>query len=567
MINLLGVLVILLLFSILFIFSGRSLLTDLIPKNRNITSLFISTSYFFGMSIFLSIWRTLSFLTNNAIFSLISTLICLIILTYYFGKETLKSFSFEFLSLIKSKWFLLISFFIFFYVILFWLLPLKSLDPYSSIGTLHSLRYTNFANYILEFNQIPVLGQNYGQSMLSAIPIIFGFNSPLLALNLWLSITIINFILLIFSMCKYMDFNVKFSILSTFLILFGNTSFSFLHILTIDSGSPFILNGYTDSISSIGTFVVALFFLNEKIFKNLNSQRVTLKEIIIIFSFSVFWNISSPQNSIFFGLLIVLLFFLKIQINKVILFKVLFYFLVFSFIGVKEGGMYTPSKFKDKIEIPGMKEINKKGISISPGIPFFVDIKGTWEFGNKYLNHQGVEIRKQIKNSGFKFKLVPQIIYLLEQYIVNSIKVIFWPLSGIIGLFILLKFNFIKMGNNFSNQFESKHKKIIFSSLFLFLIGILFNLFVSISGYKWELSRFLILGYFFGMFCLVICFNFLRRNYIIPKRVIYFLVFFITFGPVSNSFVIITRNVFYTENGISFFDKIVLLINTSGIIK
>jgi len=564
-----GILITLIVFSTLFIFIGRILLIIPNVNNKISTSLIVSSSYFVGMAFFLSIWRTFSFITDNALISLIGTLIFSVLIIYFFSKLTYKSFFFEFLGLIKSKWYLLISLFIFLFVGLYWLGSFKELNPFTTIGSLHSPRYANFATYILEFNRIPILGQNYGQSMLAAIPMILGVNRPLLALNLWLSITLINFLILTYSLFLYLNFTVKFSILATFLILFGNTAISFFHILCIDSGSPFILNGYTDSIASIGTFIVVLFFLKHSLITNLTSVRISVNELMLVFAFSIFWNMAAPQNSIFFGGLVVLFLILAIikrDLRTLKAVKILILFVVFSGIGILEGGMYTPMTFKEKIVLPGLMEVGTKGLALNPGIPFHLGIGGYWEYGNKNLVLQSVEIKKQLKSSPSLNVALPMI-SVIEGFVTNSLKVIFWPLIGILGLSFLMKLNSIKYGDLLSSELVSDYRKLIFTTFFVFLIGIVFNLFVSVSGYKWELSRFLILGYFLGMFCLAIFLNFLFESKILSKGGIYFVLIFITIGPFINVFAVILINVIYMKNSIGFFDKVNLLFNTFGMIK
>jgi hypothetical protein len=565
MLNLIGILAISIFFSFLFVIIGKALLTIPDSQKGKGTSLIVSCSYFLGMAFFLSIWRTFSFITNNAVISLLGTLISSIITIYFFGKQTYKPFFFEFLVLVKSKCVLLISLFIFIFVVLFWVGPFEVLSPFTIIGSLHSPRYSNFATYILEFNRIPVLGQNYGQSMLAAIPMIIGFNSPLLSLNIWLSITLIYFTFLVYSMCLHFNFTIKFAILATFIILFGNTAISIFHILCIDSGSPFILNGYTDSIGSIGTFIVVFFFLKNAFFTNAAGSTISKKETILLFSLSVYWNIAAPQNSMFFGAIIGLFLLYTIKKRRSIFkpFKTLILFLAFSCIGIVEGGMYTPPILKEKIGLPGMMEIGEKGIGINPGIPFYIGFVDAWEYGNKNVLLQGSKIKHQLKLSS----MVILIISVSDQLITNGLKVIFWPLFGILGLFIMIKLNHLKNGNLLSKQLESDYNILSFIAFSVFLIGLLLNSFISISGYKWELSRFLIIGYFLGMFCLVISLNFLFRKRVLSKVGIYFFVILITIGPVVNSFANIFANIFYTKNSNTFFEKINVLINTSGMIK
>ncbi|UKJ08246.1 hypothetical protein [Solitalea lacus] len=565
MINLIGILITLCLLSTLFVLTGRVILVIANIKNKTTIPLIVSCTYFLGMAVFLAIWRTFSLITDNALLSLGVTLMIAVAMIFFNWKQTCQSFFFDFFELIKSKWYLLFSISIFFFVGLYWIGSFNELNPFTIIGSLHSPRYANFATYVVEFNRVPVLGQNYGQSMLASIPMFLGFNSPLLALNFWLSITMINFSLLIYSLCLYLNCSAKFSTLATFLVLFGNTAISFFHILSIDSGSPFILNGYTDSIASIGTFIVVLFFLKDTL-ANDSSFRDSIKEIVLIFSVSVFWNIAAPQDSMFFGFLIGLVLIFSFKNNIKATFKIFMLFLVFSCVGIFQGGMYTPSKFKESIVLPGMMEIGSGGIAINPGVPFFVGIGGAWEYGNKNVITQVSDVKKQITSSP-KLSLVVSKILIIEQLVTNSLKVVFWPMLGIIGLILIIKTNTIKNGNLFSKQLALDYNKLIFVAFFVFFIGLIFNLFFSISGYKWELSRFLILGYFLGMICLVLCLNFLFESRILSKWSLYFLMVLITIGPIVNSFAVIFVNIFYTNNRISFLEKINILINTSGMIK
>jgi hypothetical protein len=58
---------------------------------------------------------------------------------------------------------------------------------------------------------------------------------------------------------------------------------------------------------------------------------------------------------------------------------------------------------------------------------------------------------------------------------------------------------------------------------------------LEVSGFKWELSRFLMLGYFYGNFVLMISINKLIENNYIKKRIYIFLIIFMLIGPVINS--------------------------------
>lgn len=68
----------------------------------------------------------------------------------------------------KTLIILLTILFFFAFSFFFWLPPLpSSIGPMDLIGSLHSVRYAWIANYILETNAMPVLAQNYAQSILA----------------------------------------------------------------------------------------------------------------------------------------------------------------------------------------------------------------------------------------------------------------------------------------------------------------------------------------------------------------------------------------------------------------
>lgn len=567
-----GILLTILLFSILFVITGLSISNNFIfNKNTNV-GLQYTIAYFTGMALFASFWRIISYLINSASLSMYLTILICIIIIYVFGRKFIKTSIINVFVIVKNNYFSIlgISAFIFLFTLFYWITPFNELNPFTIIGSLHSPRYANLATYILDFDRIPIVGQNYGQSMLTTIPMIVGLNKPLLTLNLWLSVTMVNFVFLTYTLFRYLNLKRKYALLGSIVVLFGNTAISFVQALVIDSGSPFICNGYTDSISSIGTFILFVLYL-KKIYDNNTQYKISIKDFVILFILAIYWNISSPQNIIFaFAFLSILIFSDLIQgkFLKSVFLKISIVFFVFNLIGITQGGMFTPSNFKDKINLPGMMDIkDKSGIEISPGMPYHIGWAGTWEYGPTVTNSHEVvkETLKSVKSN--PLKNIIKSIYLFESIVTDSLRIIFWPFLGIVGLYIINKKYLKKRYNTEEKEVLNKYNLLFYCSIITFCIGFMLTFVFKISGYKWELSRFLILGYFLGMVCLVVLFDYLNSNNLLSKKTVLILSMIIIIGPVLNSLLIILKNLFSLNNSLGFLERISILIDTLGVIK
>lgn len=236
----LGNLIIIISFSLLFIFSGLLVYRHSFSSIDKMPFSFkFSASYFIGMGLFLAIWRLLSSAFSNVGVALILTLAILIVLYVKDGK-----FKTDLLEIIvhftEKRYFALCAVIIVPTVILlYWLMPSGVITAFSILGSLHSPRYANIATFITENNYIPILSQNYGQSLLTSLPMLLGVNIPLFSLYLWLSISIGMISLFVYGLLKTFNLSKQITLIGTCLVLFGNTALSFTHILVIDSSTPF----------------------------------------------------------------------------------------------------------------------------------------------------------------------------------------------------------------------------------------------------------------------------------------------------------------------------------------
>lgn len=500
--------------SLIMILSGyyflRHVFVEILSHNKYIT---ISASYFIGVALFLSIYRILAIVFSNAYIALMSSLILALLISFllFMDKSFLTKFINNYFKSTNLKnSFLIISLMICFsfYILLYWCEPNSNIsNPFSTIGTLHSVRYSNISKFIFQNNFVPFLNQNYGQSLLSTIHLFLINKGSLLSLFSWLISSLLFLIFGIFGIFKYFKLSLINTILSTSIVMIGTSSISLVPTLIIDSGFPYIFNGYSDTIISIGTFLIFMYWFLHNL--NNNFLKLSLWSLLFLFILFTGWNIFAPQNiviSIF--LLFTVLFNYKLNSTK---FKYLFIVfssvLLFAYIGSNMGGMLFRSKLnKHTNTIQGNMTIDspEKKFSIQPTQPYFIYGNSHWEPLDRSLGED-----KPLKKSVNTFILNPtflnfvtlfyRILWLIETNLWIMLKVLGTPIFGLIILLYLSK-------NYSRNKYLVPFIKY---SLIILFFGILISFSFSVSSYKWELTRFLIPGVFLGMISIsIFLFNF-----------------------------------------------------------
>ena len=485
---------------------------NLLSINKYLTA---SLSYFSGISLFYTLYRVTDILISNAYLALLIS--SLFLISFIFINVIINKDLFIWLNFKKNVFtknffiYILISLVLSAWIFLYWIKPNSIiLGPYSFFGSLHGSKYSNIAKYITSYNKIPLLNQNYGQSLLCTIQLFVNNNASLLSLFFWLTISIHFLIIATYGLLRSFGMSIINSKISTILILWGNTALMISPILIIDSGSPFFFNGYTDSICSIGSLIIFLFWYfknHEILFVDINWRSVVLL-FILFFS----WNIFAPQNIVISVSILVFTIFIYILKRNLKIKRSLFYlFIILCFIltGSKTGGMLMSKKDVKDLPIPGVMSLNKAGmkIGILPHLPYCFYNGFDWEQTSGSLG-----TTDQIKTSYEKYKLKKSIssiselffrvLWLFEINFWIMIKILGIPIIGLIGMYIII----IK-----------KEKNIQFYPLFInttliFLIGVVISFVFRISDYKWELTRFLIPGIYFSMvnFCIFL----FRTNYL-----------------------------------------------------
>ena len=546
-----------------------------IQDTKKYFALEVGSAFFVGLSIFLVLWRTLSFVLGTALAPLlIATGICLIVVVCFWKK---------FLYIKLCSYFRQLKvLFLFFVVVVFFgilyaLIPMpniflqnteQTMPAYGFGGIVHSMRAGNISTYISNNNYIPILNQNYGQSLLASIPSFFGFVSPQLSLVVWLNVCLVFLSLVIYGIINFFIKNHVYSIAGSVITMLAGTALYPGYIEIIDTGSTNMLITNIDTIIGLVTFFIFIvscyFILNRKF--NINYLYL----VIALCGFV--WNIVAAHNMVLAGLFFIVLFFFlnsdtivmrtkKIGVLCVILF-------VGWFIGVWQGSMLLPNKFGDKVDIPGTMSLGDNHdehplIEIRPKM-FLMNV-GTVGMSKKVIESigggnisvdSGVDVVQEVvfndmsvgmedinnsKNKSFSFFTLFKRGRPLR-WVVN-LTLIFYPVMGLIVFGYFLKYK------NMFAESDKKLLKILWStSVVLFVFGFVCSSFVVLYGKEIEMSRFLGFGNFMAMlfFGLVFAIFLQKRKalHFISRYIIYFIFALSLVGPVVQyAFVGIVGNV------------------------
>lgn len=349
----------------------------------------------------------------------------------------------------------------------------------SSIGSLHSSRYANITHYILLNDSIPILGQNYVQSIVAAIPLTFGDHLVFVSLSILLALTA-SFLAIFISGLLKPHFADKTSWFFAIILVFcGGLSIMPQFYLLVDSGYPWFLSGYSDTLVGLASYVILVLVLiesSEKLF------AIQIWHWIFLTVSIVCWFALGIQNVLLLGIL-VLIFFI-VQIRKKQFSQRLFLifcgvFLSATIVGVLEGGMVTPASLQSKVAIPGLQSVkrpNKSVIQIMPGLPHYVFNYN--KTGNQDETFLWLGLKKH--NTGI---------------IMKGFHALGLPVFFIVFLTFVLSLSWVK--KNYENIDEMRNEQIfIYVSILTFTCALFIVIPFSIFSYKWELSRFLIPGYF-----------------------------------------------------------------------
>ena len=435
--------------------------------------------FFIGISSLIVLTRVLSLITSSYRLAIISTIIFQLFYVIYSKTILFGNF---------INWRLIITNFLYITLIfilttLYWLRDLNDNDqPIGSVGTLHSYRYAWISNLVTECDYFPILGQNTGQSTLTAISnILSGHQSPYLYLSLWLSISIFALYTLIAKIIMQFGLKKSTSNLAALIFFTLGSGLSITYVAVIDSGYPIYLNGYTDTMLGIGILIIIINYINRKILSRLKLFDSIVLVFLLINCFFV-----APQNLLAILMFIfILIAFYIIKIPSVIPnpFIKFLLFVMPVVAAIPFGGFLTPKQMLSKIKIPNVDQSAVFMLDFIPGFPFNLTSPSdsVQESEKIVVIFKGLIDTKGISSS--------ETVWFIENLFLTNLRVLFFPLLGMLIAFVLI--NKLKKGTLklFRDLNYLQVQGFFLAGIISVMALITIPTVLKISGYKWELTR------------------------------------------------------------------------------
>jgi hypothetical protein len=525
-------------------------------------SLRIGASYFIGVAFYISLIRTLATVLQRADLAVWITLSFSFFTVIWFHKK-LFIFLREFLSK-KTMIYVMLGLALYAPLLFTYLYPRSyELNDFSHTWTLPFVRYSWFSNLISECKFIPVIGQNYGQSILSFMGGEVSGKSPYLFLLLWFFSSIVFLGVFFYGFINLYEKKPQLIFSAVLVMLFGGTALSLTHVIVIDTINPLALCGYTDVLFGVFSVFMLLLFYTE--FQKRTRGFLSLFVVVVLITITNFFT--APQNIIYLSMLAAALFFHSLRATektgKTIIWVSTLAFA--ALVAIPQGGMLTP-KFMQSGPYPAllttfMGPESNSGIRFFLGTPFHINgvlgmgvpEGGVGEGQLAFLK----EVFDYMKN--WKANLMP-IAWITEQIFFTSIRVLFFPIMGILALFFIYK-----RGGNIDLTEGTiaipTYKPLWILGASTFIIGFFISFTFKTDGYKWELIRLLIPGVTFGMlgFSLWLL-DILKRGGRYSRYLFIFILCFVLCGPLWTLFGAFAMNISYfseykTSNFQAFFGK------------
>lgn len=472
---------------ILFILLGISLISAIKDQDLhsilNSPPLAVGASFFTGMSFTTIVFRIISYISGNAHAALYITL-AIIFSTLLINHNRITKSIYTWKKSIIAYFIGTIS--IASLVFLYWLPPTTMPhDVNALLGSLHSGRYVNIANYISKCGYIPIIGQNIGQSLLLLIIRSISTATPFEILFLLLVSSISALSFFVFGILYRINQSSYKSAIGALIFMLGGSALSLSHIMIIDSGSPFFLNGYTDTI--LGCFsiiaITALIYFSHK--------SKSLKTIPLLALFTATCFLIAPQNIIFIFIILALSFTPAIAVSRFkkisysINIKIILIILICSAILLPMGGMLTPKPLREAVVLEGIQSVENSGsgLKIDPWIPYYLRTYSGWSIGNDQTRWTSGTSAAEIKTP-IHTRYFFESLFHIEASITTSIRVILFPILGIFLIIFTYKKRAIRALKASSVRFYVR------ISLAALITSLIFTFPFSINAYKLELSRF-----------------------------------------------------------------------------
>lgn len=434
----------------------------------------LGLGFFLGTALFASLWRLLAAGVGRADFALVVVSIGMVAFLLVpsvredLGTLLRSSRSLSCLALACAA-----------ITLLFWTQDHNNFSVWAYLGSAHSSRAANIATHVWRTNAVPAFGQNYEQSLLAAVPLFLGLNQPIFTIWLWLCASLVALVVATHGLLLHLGLAPRVARLGTLLVLAGNVSLSVFFVRVFDNGTPLLLSGSVEVAERVPV-----------------DRRAIATRCVVVFSLFVSWALSAVQNTyLALGSLAAWTFFClgrrRLPAKGVVLLGLAG--LAITFAVVPLGGMLCPIASRDPaipgvinyVSIPGKREF-----TINPTLPFTVGS----EYWDKFLPVPGQTLSQLRRLGG---EALRTLFYHFELSAWVAIKTAFFPMLGLVLL------GFLLFGSDRGRD-KPGWRGLWWASLVTFCLGFVVAFPLSVSWYRWGLTRFLISGYTLGAFCLVL---------------------------------------------------------------
>lgn len=158
-------------------------------------------------------------------------------------------------------------------------------------GTIHSGRYANYAIFIAQFDRVPFLAQNGGQSILAAFNMMLGARSALASLMAWLPVSLAFLAVALYGLLRSAGGSAPLSLMGTAICMLGNACLSYRHGLVLDNGVPMGFIGYTDFACAMGSILFFTWLVSWR-----EHFAASSYALIATFALSTLWAWAGLQN-------------------------------------------------------------------------------------------------------------------------------------------------------------------------------------------------------------------------------------------------------------------------------
>ena len=339
--------------AILFVTAGNTVQEPILREARLTAASRWSISFFLGMYLFVVLQVGISRLIGSASTAFLLAVAALLLLSALRPRPTMQMLFFDH----SGRRILVLATLLYVACLLVAaVIYLRAPDKPSvmdCLGSLHSGRYINLALFIADADRVPRVSQNYAQSILAAAHIFFGVRAPAASLMSWLAISQAFLILLLYGSLQVMLPPRCGAVLSVLFVMLGGTALSLRYVLVIDSGSPFLYNGYTDSVSSLATWLIFIIWLGEWIGPG---KQFKLRALILPILLASAWASCAPQNILIAMCLCGVFFLLSFKRPTAFstrrLVAVAASVGAAALLGATQGGMLMPTRLAESTRLP-----------------------------------------------------------------------------------------------------------------------------------------------------------------------------------------------------------------------